>query len=104
MSEKKKKSDSPDLSTRLLKSEEQTRLVKSDESEDVGTCQRGVGTVSETPEKQTAPPEVIELAQERIRQLKLEADAIQDRHSSGSAEGKGETDETIFKWSDYRDR
>lgn len=77
MSEKKK-SDGSNLSTRLLKSEEQTGLIKSDESEDVGTCQRGVGTVSETPEKQTVPPEVIELAQERIRQLKLEMDAIQE--------------------------
>lgn len=78
MSERKKKSDSSNLSTRLLKSEEQTELIKSDESEDVGTCQQDVGTISETPGKQTAPPEVIELAQERIRQLKDEMGAIQD--------------------------
>ena len=77
MSEKKK-SDGSNLSTRLLRFEEQTGLIKSDESEDVGTCQQDVGTVSETPGKQTAPPEVIELEQERIRQLKLEMDAIQE--------------------------
>ena len=71
MSERKKKSDSSNLSTRLLKSEEQTGLIKSDESEDVGT-------MSETPGKQTAPPEVIELTQARIRQLKDEMGAIQD--------------------------
>ena len=69
MSERKKKSDSSNLSTRLLKSEE---------SEDVGTCQQDVGTMSETPGKQTAPPEVIELTQARIRQLKDEMGAIQD--------------------------
>ena len=69
MSERKKKSDSSNLSTRLLKSEE---------SEEVGTCQQDVGTMSETPGKQTAPPEVIELTQARIRQLKDEMGAIQD--------------------------
>ena len=69
MSERKKKSDSSNLSTRLLKSEE---------SEDVGPCQQDVGTMSETPGKQTAPPEVIELTQARIRQLKDEMGAIQD--------------------------
>lgn len=41
MSERrKKKSDSSDLSTRLLKSEEPAGLIKSDESEDVGKCQQ----------------------------------------------------------------
>lgn len=78
MSERKKKSDGSNLSTRLLKSEDQTGLIKSDESEDVGTCQQDVGTMSETPGKQTAPPEVIELAQARIRQLRDEMEAIQD--------------------------
>lgn len=78
MSKRKKKSDGSNLSARLLKSEEQTGLIKSDESEGVGMCQQDVGTMSETPRKQTAPPEVIELAQERIRQLKLEMDAIQE--------------------------
>lgn len=62
MSERKKKSDGSNLSARLLKSEE---------SEDVGT-------MSETPGKQTAPLEVIELTQVRIRQLKDEMGAIQD--------------------------
>lgn len=71
MSERKKNSDGSNLSTRLLKSEEQAGVIKSDESEDVGT-------MSETPGKQTAPPEVIELAQARIRQLKDEMGAIQD--------------------------
>ena len=42
MSERKKKSDSSDLSTRLLRFEE---------SEDVGTCQQDVGTMSEDPDK-----------------------------------------------------
>lgn len=65
----RKKSDSSNLSTRLLKSEE---------SEDVGTCQQDVGTMSETPGKQTAPLEVIELTQARIRQLRDEMGAIQD--------------------------
>ena len=69
MSERKKKSDGSNLSARLLKSEE---------SEDVGTCQQNVGTMSETPGKQTAPPEVIELTQTRIHQLKEEMGAIQD--------------------------
>lgn len=78
MSERKKKSDGSNLSTRLLKSEEQSGLIKSDESEDVGTCQQDVGTMSETPGKQTAPLEVIELTQVRIRQLKDEMGAIQD--------------------------
>ena len=78
MSERKKKSDGSDLSTRLLKSEESTGLIKSDESEDVGTCQQDVGTMSETLEKQTAPLEVIELTQMRIHQLKEEMGAIQD--------------------------
>ena len=79
MSERrKKKSDSSDLSARLLKSEESTGLIKSDESEDVGTCQQDVGTMSETPGKQTAPLEVIELTQTRIHQLKEEMGAIQD--------------------------
>lgn len=78
MSERKKKSDGSNLSTRLLKSEEQAGVIKSDESEDVGTCQQDVGTMSETPGKQTAPPEVIELTQARIRQLKDEMGAIQD--------------------------
>lgn len=45
-----KKSDSSKMSTRLLKSEEQTGLIKSDESENVGTCQQNVGTMSEAPE------------------------------------------------------
>lgn len=78
MSERKKKSDGSNLSTRLLKSEEPSGLIKSDESEDVGTCQQDVGTMSETPGKQTAPLEVIELTQVRIRQLKDEMGAIQD--------------------------
>ena len=75
MSERKKKSDSSNLSTRLLKFEE---------SENVGTCQQDVGTMSEAPEadgnerKQTAPAEVIELTQARIHQLKEEMGAIQN--------------------------
>ena len=71
MSERKKKSDSSNLSTRLLKSEEPAGVIKSDESE-------RVSRMSETPGKQIAPPEVIELTQARIRQLKDEMGAIQD--------------------------
>lgn len=84
MSERrKKKSDSSDLSTRLLKSEE---------SEDVGTCQQDVGTMSEVPEADGSerkqidsskmspriPEEVIAITTMKINDLKKEMGAIQE--------------------------
>ena len=99
MSKRKKKSDSSDLSARLLKSEEQ---------EDVGTCQQDVGTMSEdlglsfehSPEemlkarstaptacqpaqpvnvwKPEVPAEVIAITMMKINDLKKEMGAIQE--------------------------
>ena len=100
MSERRKKSDSSDLSTLLLKSEE---------PEDVGTCQQDVGTMSEdlglsfehSPEemlkarstaptacqpaqpanvwKPEVPEEVIAITMMKINDLKKEMGAIQEQ-------------------------
>lgn len=80
-----KGSDSSKMSTRLLKSEEQTGVIKNDESENVGTCQQDVGTMSEVPEadgserkqhEARVPDFVISLAVQKLEDMTKELNEL----------------------------